>query len=237
MKKKLKVIAIIPARGGSKSIKYKNLALLNGKPLVYYSIKSAKKSRLVDRVIVSTDNKKIKSIALKYGAEVPFLRPTSLSGDKVLDYPVINHVLKKLKLNTLKYKDIIIIYLRPTQPLRNSRDIDKAINFITKKNNVDCVRSIRKATYPPYWMKKLVNKKFLIPLINNKKFVKMTRRQDLPDAFMCDGYVDAIKIGSLIKHKQFPSPKCHAIMSDSKYFVDIDNKVDLDLANMILQQK
>ena len=104
-----------------------------------------------------------------------------------------------------------------------------------KRNNVDCVRSIRKAVYPPYWMKKLVNKKFLMPLTNNKNFIKTARRQDLPDAYMCDGYVDAIKIGSLIKHKQFPPKKCHAIMSVTKYFVDIDNKVDLDLANMILK--
>ena len=160
MKRKNTVIAIIPARGGSKTIKYKNLALLNGKPLVYYSIKSAIKSKLVDRVIVSTDNKRIKSVALKYGAEVPFLRPKNLSGDKVLDYPVINHVLKKLKLNTIKNKDTIIIYLRPTQPLRSSKDIDKAINYMIKKNNVDCVRSIRKAIYPPFWMKKLVIKNF-----------------------------------------------------------------------------
>ncbi len=235
MKRKSKVIAIIPARGGSKTIKYKNLALINGKPLVYYSIKSAIKSKLVDRVIVSTDNKRIKSVALKYGAEVPFLRPKNLSGDKVLDYPVINHVLKKLKLNTIKNKDTIIIYLRPTQPLRSSKDIDKVINFLIKKNNVDCVRSIRKAIYPPFWMKKLVDKKFLLPLINNKNFIKTARRQDLPDAYICDGYVDAIKIGSLIKHKQFPPKKCHAIMSNSKYFIDIDNKVDLDLANMILK--
>ena len=132
MKRKSKVIAIIPARGGSKTIKYKNLALINGKPLVYYSIKSAIKSKLVDRVIVSTDNKRIKSVALKYGAEVPFLRPKNLSGDKVLDYPVINHVLKKLKLNTIKNKDTIVIYLRPTQPLRSSKDIDKVINFLIK---------------------------------------------------------------------------------------------------------
>ena len=127
MKRKTKVIAIIPARGGSKSIKYKNLALLNGKPLIYYSIKSAIKSKLVDKIIVSTDNKRIKSVALKYGAEVPFLRPKNLSGDKVLDYPVIDHVIKKLELNTLKHKDIIINY---PPPAIKGKDI--SIKYITQ---------------------------------------------------------------------------------------------------------
>ena len=125
--------------------------------------------------------------------------------------------------------------LQPYHKFNEKRTLDKVINFIIKRNDVDCVRSIRKSVYPPYWMKKLVGKKILTPLINNKNFIKTARRQDLPDAYMCDGYVDAIKIGSLIKNKCFPPKKCHAIMSDSKYFIDIDNKVDLALANMILK--
>ena len=231
----MKIISIIPARSGSKRVKNKNIRKLMGLPLLAHTIKHSLSSKLISRTIVSTDSNKYAKIAKKYGAEVPFLRPKNLSGDKVLDYPVINHVLKKLKLNTIKNKDTIVIYLRPTQPLRSSKDIDNVINFFLKENNVDCVRSIRKAIYPPFWMKKLVDKKYLMPLINNKNFIKPARRQDLPDAYMCDGYVDAIKIGSLIKYKQFPPKKCHAIMSNTKYFIDIDNKVDLSLANMILK--
>ena len=97
--KKTQVVALIPARGGSKGIKRKNITLLNGKPLIYHTIAAAKKSKLITRIIVSTDDEKIKRVAIKYGAEVPFMRPKKFSGDRVLDYQVILHAVKKLKLN------------------------------------------------------------------------------------------------------------------------------------------
>ena len=97
--KKTQVVALIPARGGSKGIKRKNITLLNGKPLIYHTIAAAKKSKLITRIIVSTDDEKIKRVAIKYGAEVPFMRPKKISGDRVLDYQVILHAIKKLKLN------------------------------------------------------------------------------------------------------------------------------------------
>ena len=125
---KPKVIALIPARGGSKSIKKKNIKLLNGKPLIFYTIKAAQKSKLIDRIIVSTDDKKIKKVAIRYGAEVPFMRPKKISGDNVLDYPVMEHAIKKLNLNNKK--DNVLVFLRPTMPLRTHRDIDLGIKTV-----------------------------------------------------------------------------------------------------------
>ena len=235
--KKFKIIALIPARSGSKSIKNKNLSLINGKPLIYYAIKSAIKSKYVNQVIVSTDSKQIKMVAKKFGADVPFMRPKNLSNDKVLDFPVIWDAVKQLKLNFPKYKKYIIVYLRPTQPLRTFKDIDKIIKFMINNKNIGCVRSIRKAIYPPFWMKKLVNKKILKPLIDNRYFKKTSRRQDLPIAHMCDGYVDAIKIGNLIKEKKFPPIKTYGVLSDTKYFVDIDEKKDLNIAELLMRKK
>ena len=228
------VIALIPARGGSKGIKKKNIKLLNGKPLIYYTIMAAKKSKLIDRVIVSTDDKRIKSVAIKYGAEVPFIRPKKLSQDHILDYPVILHAIKKLKLNSNKQKNDILVFLRPTMPLRSYKDIDVGIKEILKKKNVKCIRSVREASYPPFWIKRLDKNKYLKPLVNKTVFKKPIRRQDLPKTYICDGYVDAIKISYLLKEKKFPPRKIKSIYSKTRHFVDVDNKEDLDIASALL---
>ena len=108
-------ICLIPARKGSKRIKNKNIKIFNGKPIIYYSIKAALNSRLFDKIIVSTDCNKIKKIAIKAGAEVPFLRPKILSGDKVIDREVIKHFLNFSKIN--KWKISLLCYLYPVNPL------------------------------------------------------------------------------------------------------------------------
>jgi CMP-N-acetylneuraminic acid synthetase len=231
---KPRVIALIPARGGSKGIKKKNIRLVNGKPLIYYTIKAAKKSKLIDRVVVSTDDKRIKLVAIKYGAEVPFIRPKRLSQDHILDYPVILHAIKKLKLNSNKQKNDILVFLRPTMPLRNYKDIDVGIKEILTNKNVKCVRSVREATYPPFWIKRLDKNKYLKPLVNKTVFKKTMRRQDLPKTYICDGYLDAIKINYLLEEKRYPPRKIKTVYSKTKYFVDVDNEEDLDIAGALL---
>ena len=231
---KPRVIALIPARGGSKGIKKKNIKLLNGKPLIYYTIMAAKKSKLIDRIIVSTDDKRIKSVAIKYGAEVPFIRPKKLSQDHILDYPVILHAIKKLKLNSNKQKNDILVFLRPTMPLRSYKDIDAGIKEILAKKNVKCIRSIRESSYPPFWIKRLDKNKYLKPLVNKTVFKKAIRRQDLPKTYICDGYVDAIKISYLLEEKRYPPRKIKTIYSKTKYFVDVDSIVDLYIAGALL---
>lgn len=125
------MIAIIPAKGHSRRISNKNLRLINNKPLIYYSIKSALKSKLIKRVIVSTDSAKIANLSIKYGAEVPFIRPKKLSRNSTLTMDVCSHAVKFLeKQDNLKIKEIII--LQPTSPLRNHNDIDKAIRMFRK---------------------------------------------------------------------------------------------------------
>ena len=228
------VIALIPARGGSKGIKNKNIKLLNGKPLIYYTIMAAKKSKLIDRIIVSTDDKRIKSVAIKYGAEVPFIRPKKLSQDHILDYPVILHAVKKLKLNLNKKRNDILVFLRPTMPLRSHKDIDSGIKEILFKKNVKCIRSVRKSPCPPYLARKLDKNNYLKPLTNKTIFKKLSRRQDLPQTYICDGYVDAIKISYLMKEKKFPPNTIKSVYSKTKHYIDIDHKEDLDMAKILM---
>ena len=113
-------IAIIPARIGSKRIKQKNIKIFKGKPLIYYSIKAAKKAKIFDKILVSTDSKKIKNIVLKYGAEVPFLRPKNLSDDYTSTKKVINHSIKWCQKNKIEAKYICCIY--PTAPFINYKN-------------------------------------------------------------------------------------------------------------------
>ena len=235
---KTQVVALIPARGGSKGIKKKNITLLNGKPLIYYTIAAAKKSKFITRIIVSTDDEKIKRVAIKYGAEVPFMRPKKFSGDRVLDYQVILHAVKKLKLNLNKKSNDILVFLRPTMPLRSYKDIDVGLKEIMFKKNINCVRSVRKSSFAPYLIRKLDKNNYLKPLINKNIFKKAAvRRQDLPQTYIPDCYVDAIKINYLMKEKKFPPSKMKAINSVTKYFVDIDTKEDINFAEILMKYK
>ena len=126
----MNIVAIIPARSGSKSIKDKNITLYKGKPLIYYSIKTALKSKYINRVIVSTDSNKYKKISKRFGAEVPFLRPKKYSSDNSVDYDYILHASKFLIKN--KYYPDLIILLRPTTPNRIIKVVDTGINFFIK---------------------------------------------------------------------------------------------------------
>ncbi len=136
LSKDKKFICIIPARSSSKEIKNKNIQIVGGKPLIYWTIKEAVKSKFFSKVIVSTDSPKIKKISEKYGAECPFLRPKKLSGDKTPTIQVINHAVRflKNKMNFTNYDYVVL--LQPTSPLRKVSDIDKSIKlFLSKKNS------------------------------------------------------------------------------------------------------
>tara|TARA_Y100000741_G_scaffold337589_1_gene297051 strand:- start:498 stop:1220 length:723 start_codon:yes stop_codon:yes gene_type:complete len=233
--KNLLIIALIPARSGSVGVKDKNIRKINGKPLIYYTIKSAKKSKYIDRIIVSTDSEKYIKISKKYGAETPFLRPKKIARAKVLDYPVMEHALKSLGLFKSS-SNVILVFLRPTMPLRSYKDIDSGIKFMLK-NNADCIRSVRKSPYSPYWTLR-INKKKLIPFMREVgKYQKGHRRQDLPETYICDGYIDAIKVNTLFKLKTFPPKNIFAFKSLTKEYVDIDTEEDFKKAEMILNNK
>ena len=139
------ILAIIPARGGSKRIRNKNIKKFFGKPIIGYSIEQAKKSKMFNKIIVSTDSKKIAKISKKFGADVPFIRPKYLSGDKIMPIHVIEHSIKWCETNIAKVDLVCVIY--PTAPMIDQKDLKSSFKKI-KKGTFDYVFSAKQFNYP-----------------------------------------------------------------------------------------
>lgn len=179
----MNILGIIPARGGSQSIPRKNIKNLMGKPLIAWSIESALDSKL-DRVIVTTDDKEIASIAKQYGAEAPFIRPENLANNTIGIEPVVQHTLDWLNENENYVPDAVALMM-PTTPLRPTKHINSAIELFIKKNP-DSVVSVHKtiANDNPHWMLK-INEQQKVVLFTNEPLSKITtRRQELPSCYV-----------------------------------------------------
>ena len=221
----MSVISIIPARGGSKSIPGKNIKVLNGKPLVGYTIEQSLSSKVVDRTIVSTDDEDIARVSQNFGAEVPFLRPSSLSGDTVPDYPVIKHVLEFL-IGDNQERPEIILYLRPTMPTRKVDDINRVVDMLLEDNDADSVLTTSPVPYSPYWVKLINSDGYIEPYHDHVASFSKTRRQDHPNFIICDGYADAAKVESIIKHDSFPPGNIKSYHRENIQFIDLDTPED-----------
>tara|TARA_Y100000593_G_C4293776_1_gene329571 strand:- start:1045 stop:1752 length:708 start_codon:yes stop_codon:yes gene_type:complete len=233
----ISILTLIPARSGSKGIPDKNIKLLNGKPLIQYSIDQAKKSKYTEqmRIIVSTDSEKYASIAKKLGAECPFLRPTEISQDLSTDYQFIEHALNYLKKKE-NYIPDIILQLRPTQPLRRVEDIDKCLDiFIQKRNNYDSLRSVTKFEKSPYKMYSIEGEN-LIPLfkeINGIKEPYNECRQHLPDTYLHTGYIDIFN-SKIIRKGTISGDRVYPYVLENTGIVDIDTMYDWEKAEKLL---
>ena len=179
----MKPICIIPARAGSKSVPNKNIRLIAGKPLIYYTIKSALESKLFSHVIVSTEDKKTASIAKKYGAEVPFMRPRNLATDKTPQEQVLLHAVKKL--NSLGSDFEIFVYRDCTVPFIDSSDMNGAIELLKKSDCYSTCASI-KAHPNPYFGMWEPNKEGFLKISKTTDKV-ISRRQDAPIVYIIDG--------------------------------------------------
>ena len=175
----MKFLAIIPAREGSRRVKNKNIRNFQNKPLIFWTIKEAKKSKFINKIIVSTDSNKIKDISLKFGAEVPFLRPKIISSNNADTHSVILHTLNFLKSKELYIPDYVIL-LQPTSPLRNINHIDASIKKITKDKKADSlvsVNSLENNLHPSNLMK--LNSKYLSAFMNKKKIINTMNCNDI----------------------------------------------------------
>jgi CMP-N,N'-diacetyllegionaminic acid synthase len=188
------VLALIPARGGSKSIPRKNLQLLHGKPLIAYSIEQALNAGRIGRVVVSTDDDEIARTALKYGAEVPFLRPPELAADETPDLPVFQHALRWF-LESEGYTPVAVVHLRPTHPVRRVAIIDAAIEAFLSRADIDSVRSVNLARESPYKMWRIGAEGYLTPVVrmDDGRAGHSQPRQELPRVYWQNGYVDVIR--------------------------------------------
>lgn len=218
------IVTVIPARGGSKSIPLKNIQPLNGKPLIEYTIKYSLDCPLVKHTVVSTDSAQIADIARACGAEVPFLRPESLAGDDVQDFPVIEHALRNLEREYRLTIDYVVL-LRPTSPLRPKGLIEKAIAILEQDPECDSVRAVTDASEHAFrqWTPE---GKYMRPFMEKTHEPYNIPRQELPTSYFQSGDIEVVRRrtilqGSVTGHRVAP------LVINRQEMVDIDNPEDL----------
>lgn len=222
------ILAIIPARGGSKGIPRKNIRSFAGYPLIAWSIAAAKQSTLVTRIIVSTDDEEIAAIAREWGAETPFLRPAELAQDKTTDLPVFEHALKWLE-EIENYHPEIVVQLRPTSPIRPKEMVDDAIKILLDHPDADCVRGVVPAGQNPFKMWRFNGEdKPLVQLLEVPDIAEPYNapRQNLPPVHWQTGHIDAIRVSTIAKKNSLTGDVIYPLVIDPKYTVDIDNLQD-----------
>jgi CMP-N,N'-diacetyllegionaminic acid synthase len=232
--KKNEILAIIPARGGSKGVPRKNIRELAGKPLIAWTIETALSCDGLDRVIVTTEDENIAEIANQYGAEIPFLRPLDIAQDDTPDLPVYQHALSWLKEHE-KYCPDIIVWLRPTAPLRIVEDIEGAIRLLTE-TKADCVRTVCVAEHHPYWMKQL-NGNRLLPFLEGIRTEQYYRRQLLPLVYRLNGAVDVTWQETVMKKELLYSGDVRGYIMPTERSIDLDNEIDFSVAEVLIRRK
>jgi YrbI family 3-deoxy-D-manno-octulosonate 8-phosphate phosphatase len=227
---KREVLAIVPARGGSKSIPKKNIRPFAGHPLLAYSIAAGLQASLVDRVIVSTDDEETAEIARQYGAEVPFLRPAELALDSTPDLPVFEHALSWLEREEA-YVPEWIVQLRPTTPVRPLDCVDRGITILRNHPQADSVRAVIPSGQNPYKMWRISEKGQLLPLMNEDFHEPYNMpRQDLPATYWQTGHLDVFRREVLYKKESLTGDVILPLIIDPGYNVDIDNPLDWERA-------
>jgi len=232
MIKDKKLLALIPARGGSKAIPDKNIKNLNGKPLIAWTIEAARKSRYIDKVVVSTDDDEIMTIAKKYGSEAPFKRPKELASDNAKMMDVVIHCIKFFQNSGEEYD--IIILLQPTAPLRSTYDIDRAIGYFVKKK-AQAVISVVACEHSPQWAGVLPhdhNMKNFIP-----ENIREKNRQEIKAFHRINGAVYLADIDFIMHKRDWYGTKTFAYVMKRENSVDIDNLFDFMLAEFIMNRK
>lgn len=226
----MNIIAIIPARGDSRGLPKKNIRLLNGKPLIAHTILAAKECSLINRVIVSTDDKEIAEIAKKYGAQVPFIRPEELAQDNTPTEPVLEHCVRWLEENE-NYKTDIAVYLQLTDVFRHKGVIKEVVEKILANPELDTVFTLTE-TRKNYWRNK------------DGKWIRLASdippygpRQQKPPLFREDtGLACAIK-AEIIKQGKRVGDKVDVVQNRSNFwFIDIHDEMDLWLAETVIQK-
>lgn len=226
-----KVLAIIPARGGSKGLPGKNIKPLCGKPLIAYTIEAALAAKSVERVILTTDDESIATAARKYGVEVPFMRPTELAQDDSSAVDVYRYTLERLNKGCSAAYDEFVV-LQPTSPLRTASDIDAAIDLF-RSRKADSVISVCEADHPPIWAKKIDGEGVLRDYFTESSGVK--NRQKIPVAFMPNGAIYVLK-SMLLDRGTYYSDRTFPYKMPVERSIDIDSRIDFDFAEFLVSR-
>ncbi len=221
-----KILAIIPARGGSKRLPGKNIRLLAGKPLIAWTINAAQNSKYIDRIVVSSDSENILDISKEYGAET-IKRPPNIATDSSTSFKVVKHVVDSIS----EIYDFILL-LQPTSPLRNEHHINEAIEMLVGKK-ADAVISVSALDHSPLWSNTLPSsgdmKNFLKPEIVNK------RSQDLPQYYRINGAIYICRTKILLAEAKFIfDENSYAYKMEQEYSIDIDSLIDFKISEMLL---
>ncbi|MDD5372773.1 MAG: acylneuraminate cytidylyltransferase family protein [Sulfurimonas sp.] len=215
----MNILALIPARGGSKGVPKKNIKLLEGFPLIGYTIAAAKLSKKINRVIVSTDSEEIAEISCSFGAQAPFLRPSEFAGDKSADIDYVLHTLNWLEKNEDYIPDLIIL-LRATTPLREVKYIDAAIEEFMKNSEATSLRSSHIAAESPFkWF--LIKDNFYTPICDKYTLEDTNKpRQSFPEVYIPNGYVDILKPSFIKQYNSLYGGKILGYVTPNGYEVD-----------------
>lgn len=223
------ILAIIPARGGSKGVPRKNIRLLAGKPLIAWTIEEAKKSRYIDRLILSSEDEEIIKIVSEYGCEVPFKRPVELSQD---DTPGIKPVIHAL--NTLEEEYDYVVLLQPTTPFRTVEDIDGCILQCIIKGLPACI-SVTEAQQSPYWMYNMGDDQKLKPFVQYDG--NINRRQNLPRIYVLNGAVYVAESRFIMENESFLTEETSGYVMSGENSVDIDTPIDFAYCEWLINSK
>jgi CMP-N,N'-diacetyllegionaminic acid synthase len=206
--------------------------VIAGKPLLAWTIESARRSKMLDRVIVSTEDEEIAEISRKWGARVPFIRPFELAQDDTATLPVMQHAVSWLE-STEGYVPEIIVLLQPTSPLRRTEHIEQAVELLLQ-TGADSVVSVCLSEQSPYWMKRLEGDR-VFPFL--KEAPEYTRRQDLPRVYRLNGALYASRYDVLMRQKRILGEDTRAVVMDAESSIDIDSELDFKIAEMLLAER
>ncbi len=231
------VLALIPARGGSKSIPRKNILPFAGHPLIAWSIAAGRAAQSVTRVIVSTDYEEIAAVAREYGAETPFMRPAEHSQDNTTDLPVFQHALGWLAEHE-NYTPDIVVQLRPTSPFRRLWHIDQAVQALVARPEADCCRTVIVPFQNPFKMWTIDPTGRLQALMQNTGFAEPYNqpRQALPDVYWQTGYVDAVWARTILEKNSMTGDQILPLVIDPGDWVDIDSPDDWQRAERLFTE-
>lgn len=228
-----RVLAIVPARGGSRGIPRKNIAPVAGKPLIAWTIETALACPILDRVIVSTDDEEIAGVARRRGAEVPFLRPAQLARDDTPGIEPILHAVRWLDEHE-GYRPRHVMVLQPTSPLRTAEDIEGAVELAELKQGHRVV-SVCRADQHPYWMKRVSGEGQITSFLSLEP--AYTRRQDLPPAYALNGAIYLARREVLVAERTFYTEHTYAYVMPPERSLDVDEPWDLYLAHLVLRDR
>lgn len=233
----MEILALIPARGGSKSIPRKNIRLLAGHPLLAYSIAAGLQSKHVTRTIVSTDDEEIAAVARQYGAETPFLRPAEFSQDQTLDQPVFEHTLQWLAEHE-HYRPDLFVQLRPTSPVRPPDLVDQAIQLLLQHPAADSARGVVPSGQNPYKMWHINAQGWMTPILTLAGVPEPynSPRQALPPTYWQTGHIDVIRTTTITEKGSLSGAAILPVVLDPRYTIDIDTLADWARAERLIQQ-